>query len=67
MFHVPLPSAYWTYAILYSFSQIFLQRIINKIKIDKDLEEEVIEQQVLMENTSIDPIAIVAVSQALSK
>lgn len=35
------------------------------IKIDEDLEEEVMEQHVLMENTYVDPITTMVANQAL--
>jgi hypothetical protein len=38
------------------------QRIVKKIKIDEYLEEEVTEQQVLMENTFVNPMATTMVN-----
>lgn len=42
-----------------SYSNKVSWRIVKKIKIDEGLEEEVTKQQVLMENTYVDPIVTI--------
>ena len=54
----------YTYA---SISKKVSHKIVQKVKIAENLEEEIMEQQVLMENTSVNPMETTTTNRALSK
>ena len=43
------------------------RRIVKRMKVMEDMEEEVMEQHVLIENTSVDPISTTATNRALAE